>query len=60
MLTIGFGQPAITKEFAAGLDMEHFAFVVCLTMFAALTVKDFFFLLLFLCNNTDMCSLLRG
>ena len=47
-LTIGVGAPAIAAEFAAGLDMEHFAFVVCLTMFAALTVKDIFFFLLFL------------
>ena len=47
-LTIGVGQPAIAAEFAAGLDMEHFAFVVCLTMFSALTVKDIFFLLLLL------------
>ena len=48
ILTIGIGQPATAAEFAAGLDIEHFAFVVCLTRFAALTVKDIFFLLLFL------------
>ena len=47
-LTIRVGQPAIAAEFAAGLDMEHFVFVVCLTMFAVLTVKDIFFFLLFL------------
>ena len=45
---IGVGQPATPAEFAAGLDIEHFAFVVCLTMLAALTVKDIFFLLLLL------------
>ena len=51
ILTIGVGQPAIAAEFAAGLDIEHFVFVVCLTMFAVLTVKYIFFLLLFLMSQ---------
>ena len=48
ILTIGVGQPVTPAEFTAGFDIEHFAFVVCLTIFAALTEKDIFFLLLFL------------
>ena len=48
ILTIGAGQPATTAQFAASLDIEHFAFVVCLTIFAAMMEKDIFFLLLFL------------
>ena len=44
-LTIGVGQAATPAEHAAGLDIEHFALVFCLTMFAALTEKDIFFVL---------------
>ena len=48
ILTIGVGQAATPAEFAAGLDIEHFALVFCLTMFAVLTEKDIFFFMLFL------------
>ena len=47
-LTMGVGQPVTPAEFTAGFDIKHFAFVVCLTIFAALTEKDIFFWLLFL------------
>ena len=45
---MGVGQAVTSAEHAAGLDIEHFVFLFCLTMFAALTEKDIFFLLLFL------------
>ena len=44
--TMGIGMPDIAA-FAAGLDIEHFVLVDCLTKFAAFTLKDRFFLLLF-------------
>ena len=46
-LTIGVGQAVTSAEHAAGLDIEHFALMFCLTMFAALTEKDIFFFVLF-------------
>ena len=44
---MGVGQPDIAA-FAAGLDLEHFVFLDCFTMFAVFTLKYSFFLLLFL------------
>ena len=43
---MGVGMPNIAG-FAAGLDIENFVLVDYLTMFAAFTLKNNFFLLLF-------------
>ena len=59
MLTMGIGQVVTSAEHAAGLDIEHFVLMFCLTMFTALTEKDIFFLSFFVCNSKDMCSLFR-
>ena len=45
---MGVGQAATSAEHTAGLDIEHFVLMFCLTMFTALTEKDIFFFELFL------------